>query len=343
MEKKYRNAILDCRGELLGLATLMIVFHHLSNRGIPGIASLPTFLGGPLKFIFAKGYIGVDIFIFLSAIGLCYSMERNTVSQFFKNRFRRVAVTWFVIMIPVFIVEDIILCKQGIKEVLFDTSTLRYWFDNDNTHTPWFVPFIMAIYIIFPLIYKIHIKTKCISTYILFAASILFNIVCSIYSNYIYSEFTVCFARLPILFLGILLAEHIKTNINLNKKFLFSAFFTIGVLYVLWYFTKASMGIDMMIGGVVAIGIILFYAYVIKPIVCCGISKALVFIGTVSLEVYLIHTVILRVLDNTNVPDILFMLQYVLLPLSSIILAKGISWVSDKVTEFANLCKCKFK
>ena len=320
----------------------MIVFHHLGNRGIPGISSLPLFLAGPLKFIFSSGYLGVDIFIFLSAIGLCYSMERNTVPQFFKNRFSRVAVPWLIIMIPVFIVENMILCKEGLLEVLFDTSTLRYWFDNDNRHTPWFVPFIVSLYIFFPLIYKIHIKTRYIGTYALFITTIIFNVFCNMYPNYIYSTFTFCFARLPIFFFGIMLAGYIKGDMKTFKKpLVYLLLLIIGAIYICWYFVDIPLGIDMMIAGVVAIGIILFYSYVIKPIIHRSISKILVFIGAVSLEIYLIHTVILRILDSSNMPDKWFALQWVLLPLSSIILAKGASWISGKVAHLGNSCKFK--
>lgn len=344
MKKKFKNPILDCRGELFGLSALMIVFHHLGNRGIPGLSALPSFLGGPLDFISAKASIGVDIFVFLSAIGLYYSMERNTVSQFFRNRFRRVAIPWLVIMIPVFLVEDILLCKEGLIEILLDITTLRYWVDNDNTHTPWFVPFIVAVYIIFPLIYKAHIKTKRISTYGLFLASILFNVVCNIYPNYIYSEFTVCFARLPIFLLGVLLAELLKSDKSVLKKpSLFSTLFIASAVYVGWYFFSPSMGIDLMVGSVVAVGIIVFYAYIVKPIVCSKLTKLFVFIGTVSLEVYLIHTVVLRVLDSSQLSDILFASQYILLPVGLILLAKGVNWITDRIIGFMDSRNIKEK
>ncbi len=336
MGKQYRNPILDCRGEIFGLATLMIVFHHLSNRGIPGSSVLPTMVANILDFVFAKAYIGVDIFIFLSAVGLCYSMERNTVGAFFGNRFRRVVIPWLVIMIPVFIVEDIVLCGEGVLEVLLDTTTLRYWVDNDNTHTPWFVPFIIALYLLFPLLYKLDSKTKHIGTVILLLGSIGMNIVCGFYPNYVYSEFTYCFARLPIFLIGILSANAMKTSESIKKPrtiHLVLILVSVFALYCGWFFMELPTGVDMLVGGVIALGIIAFYAYVIKPIVFEGLSSVLVFVGTVSLEVYLIHTVIIRVLDNTVVPDIWFAAQYLLLPISSVMLAKGASWLSEHIVK----------
>lgn len=335
--QKYKNPILDSRGELFGLATLMIVYHHLGNRGIPGISALPSVLGNILDFIFAKAYIGVDIFIFLSAIDLCYSMERNSVAQFYKNRLHRVATPWFVIMIPVFIIEDILICKEGAFEFLLDTSTLRYWVDNDNTHTPWFVPFIVLLYFLFPLIYKADKKTNHISTLLLFVFMVGVNIYYNCVSNYIYSKFTFCFARLPIFLLGVLLSGFIKRlEDNTYKKSFIAIIITKFTIYFSWYFLNLPTGLDMLVGGLVAIGLILFYAYIIKPMLTKGISRAFVYIGTVSLEVYLIHTVILRVIDASVVPDIWFLAQYVLLPMCSIFIAKAVMWVIDKTISIVN-------
>ncbi len=346
MSKKYSNPILDSRGVLFGIATLMIVFHHLTNRGIPGLTALPETVADIVDFVFVKAYIGVDIFLFLSAVGLCYSMERNTVKAFYCNRFRRVAVPWLVIMIPVFIVEDVILCGEGILEVLLDTTTLRYWVDNDNAHTPWFVPFILALYILFPMIYKLDVKTKHIGTVILAIVAVIGNILFSLYPNYIYSEFTFCFARLPIFLIGVAAADILKQNDESSKvhvagRFAFLA--VIGAVYIGWFFMDLPTGIDMQFGGVAALGLIVLYAYVIKPIVPKRLSKILVFIGTVSLEVYLVHTVIIRVLDSNDVPTIWFVAQFVLLPLSSVLIAKLASWVSERILKAADRLNRKSK
>lgn len=307
---------------------------------------MPEILADILNFVFAKAYIGVDIFLFLSAVGLCYSMERNTVGVFYANRFRRVLVPWFVVMIPVFIVEDVILCKEGIGQVLLDTSTLRYWVDNDNTHTPWFVPFIVAMYVLFPLIYKLDVKTKHIGTVVLLVAAIVCNIVFSLYPNDVYITFTFCFARLPIFLTGVLAADLLKKDDNPSKatKIGRGAFLcVVAAVYVAWYFIELPTGIDFLIGGIVALGVLVLYSYVIKPIVSKGLSKVLTFIGAVSLEVYLIHTVIVRVLDSHEVPTIWFAAQFVLLPLSSVLLSKFASWLSECIVKGVSSLKTKPK
>lgn len=57
------------RSALMGVAILWIMFYH-SALNLP---------------ILNNGYLGVDIFFFLSAIGLCYSFEKNSDYRFFTG------------------------------------------------------------------------------------------------------------------------------------------------------------------------------------------------------------------------------------------------------------------
>ena len=56
------------RSLLMGVAILMVIMYHAFCCNLPM---------GPVSHILRYGYLGVDIFIFLSAIGLCYSFEKN--------------------------------------------------------------------------------------------------------------------------------------------------------------------------------------------------------------------------------------------------------------------------
>ena len=112
VNKKIRlNKVFEYRTEIFGFSALMIVFHHLGNRGIPGSSVMPSIIRDVLSFVLAKANMGVDIFIFLSAIGLYYSMSKNSVKDFYLHRFSRVFLTWLVIMVPVFIYEDFVIFR----------------------------------------------------------------------------------------------------------------------------------------------------------------------------------------------------------------------------------------
>ena len=212
--------LMKYRTEMFGFSSLLIVYHHLGNRGVPLVKYLPDVLQSIIVFVLSKAYIGVEMFVFLSAVGLCFSMSRNTVKRFYFNRFLRTFV-WLTIMFPVFIYEDLIVSRGEVGGFLLDISTLRYWVDNNNTHTPWFVPFIILLYLVFPLIYWMDRKTKHFSTVLICVISVGFLAFSQIYPNQVYLHYRNCFARIPIFTAGILLAERIKNGITFTKKQIF--------------------------------------------------------------------------------------------------------------------------
>lgn len=66
--KKSIHAISQYRSELLGIATLMIILTHSI-----AVISFPSMINK----ILAYGSTGVDVFLFLSGIGLYYSVKKK--------------------------------------------------------------------------------------------------------------------------------------------------------------------------------------------------------------------------------------------------------------------------
>ena len=70
------NKISLNRGALMGFAIMWVFLFHVGGIGVPWI---DTFC--------SKGYLGVDIFFFLSGWGLCYSLSKDpNITQFYKRR-----------------------------------------------------------------------------------------------------------------------------------------------------------------------------------------------------------------------------------------------------------------
>ena len=77
-----KNSLTEYRNELFGIATLMIVLCHSVS-----IVPFPESLGHLISY----GTMGVNIFLFLSGIGLYYSLKNNgDYLEFYKKRFVRV-------------------------------------------------------------------------------------------------------------------------------------------------------------------------------------------------------------------------------------------------------------
>lgn len=72
---KYRSA-------LMGVAILLIIIHHLAEKNT----------------ILRIGYVGVDIFLFVSGLGLVFAWKKlPDIKVFYKRRFLRVYPTWLLI------------------------------------------------------------------------------------------------------------------------------------------------------------------------------------------------------------------------------------------------------
>lgn len=81
----------------MGISMLLIIGYHILLLLSDNILNKTLWL--PFKSIFNHGYIGVDIFFFLSAYGLCHSFEKSTIIQFLKKRALRILPTYILFLI----------------------------------------------------------------------------------------------------------------------------------------------------------------------------------------------------------------------------------------------------
>lgn len=127
------DSIIRNRNALFGVSIIYIILFHM------GMAP-----------IFGRGFIGVDVFLFLSAFGLCFSIERHSLAEFYIRRLNRVY--------PLFVISNII--KWGIERFYMGTH-LSVWdsfcdisgltfFGIGGTHMLWFIPSLIILYIITP-------------------------------------------------------------------------------------------------------------------------------------------------------------------------------------------------
>ena len=142
------------RGELMGAAMIFVILFHV------GLPRDDTFFG--LRRI---GNIGVDIFLFLSGMGLWFSWtKRPSLSHFFSRRFLRIYPAWFIIAclyyIPDFLCPDFV-GHSGHSTNIFDligniTINWNFWINDELTF--WYIPAIMALYLVSPFYMNLIIR-----------------------------------------------------------------------------------------------------------------------------------------------------------------------------------------
>ena len=179
------------RKELMGIAALWILFYNCwiinSTVGSAGYKIM--------HFIKVTGICGVDIFLFLSGIGLMYSMDKHSWLDFYKRRLSRVFLPMVLIAIVYAFVN-----KWSLGVTLKNLFGITFYTKTINTFL-WFAVSIMSIYIVFPLYYKLINKFK--NRFLFFAVVIIIWYIFSI-SNILDNrrdlyQFT---NRLPVFLLG---------------------------------------------------------------------------------------------------------------------------------------------
>lgn len=123
------------RSALMGFSILWVVLFHYG-------------LSMPFTIISYLGFTGVDLFVSLSAYGLTVSMSKNpSVMSFYKRRIVRIFPSYIVIGL----IAMILLYNDGIVNFLFRFSTLGFW--TNGLFYDWYIPSIVALYLIFPMIF----------------------------------------------------------------------------------------------------------------------------------------------------------------------------------------------
>lgn len=196
----------------MGISMLLIIGYHILLLLSDNILNKTLWL--PFKSIFNHGYIGVDIFFFLSAYGLCHSFEKSTIIQFLKKRALRILPTYilFLIVCCIFFIQApiSIRCSESLLQ-LSGLSVFHTKYTNTNfMQGEWFTPAIINLYILFPLLYY---TTSLISKKFKKNGQICLLLVAIIFTHLLYPYISGLYiTRLPIIIIGILTYINIKNN-----------------------------------------------------------------------------------------------------------------------------------
>ena len=285
---------------IMGIAALFIFLFHLFpvSRGSDTISSV-------IRYIVMTGYIGVDIFFFLSAY-MSYFSDTTNYFNYVKRKFIHIYPI-FMFSCILYIIMGKLTITQGILTVLGIEFIL-----NGGGSMIWFIPAIMIFYLVVPFYLSIAKRVNNIKL-ILVMLIIWTGIMLLLEKFTDNHSLNIFLCRLPIIFLGICLAEYegkIKTSVKAGIGLLL---IIVGIVmnFNFGYLVKANYPISdiFYVAGIpYVIGIILF-SDVIFSKVKSYIFKAL---GKISLELYCLQMV-----------------------LGSLIFGKVIRYVNNNILAFA--------
>lgn len=273
----------------MGFSILWIYFYHYQGLQLGGI------IGRIIDAFLSIGWIGVDIFLFLSAIGCCFSLNKapNTI-QFYKRRVFRIVPTWWFFLTLFLVIANIRRtdCPESISDLILYFSGIGWWVNGlfevpRQVYYEWYVPTLLLFYVTMPLLYKRSSRTL---MYLFLVASFLslalsyFDIFPSIYWSY---------QRIPIFILGVLFGKWMLTgNTEYKKCSLWTMLFLLGLMSFLTVWMTNPFHRHMNLAVLrfsVTMFLPLFCMLVGRCIESARLSKPLCYMGGVTLEVYMIH------------------------------------------------------
>lgn len=316
------------RREVFGILAVWIVIYHVNRyNGIPQSNIIFTLA----SLIIGKGRCGVDLFLFLSAIGLDFSISKNNIKTFYVNRIKKIVPCYLICAIPFFTWYDFFYMKDGIVQFCLNVSTINYWIIG-NVFQIWFVAFILVAYLVYPLIHKADTKTHHISTIVIMAVFIALEWFLYLNENPMFEKYELFLSRIPIFLLGILMVNIIKNNREIKIPKMCLIFLLALAAYCV------SMKTDILIlrrysEGIFCICLMLIYAFIRNLGVLKILGSVFNFFGGISLEIYMVHVLVFfEFINSFDCWDVLpGPFWYIIVPLISIPLAKIVSLLANRI------------
>lgn len=326
---RYRNAI-------YGVAALWIVLFHYTDMSKARAASVPK-----LSFIYETlqiGNIGVDIFFFLSGVGLYYSFVKDhRVLRFYYKRLVRVMVPYLLLTLP-YMTYLLIEGSVGIGEYLQSAATVSFWTGAAKRMNLWYVPVALAFYLIYPLIHKfLFCKEKGALARCLILAGISIAVAFLLWlclSGSLYNRFDKMLPRLTVFILGCYFGRHVKEKKAFSAWVLFIGFAILLFAYPMYVRGMISNPLlRRYYGSLSGIMLVFLLSQAFELLSSIRVDRFFAFFGVFSLELYIAHIELRNWYTYSSYYGSHLHLDYGIIVIAAIVIAYLISLIEKPVTR----------
>ena len=202
--------ISDARAFLFGIATILIILFHsmITLEPLYPAADKNILLASILAiadFVMGKGRLGVEIFLFLSPIGLYFHMSKdNRIIPFYKRRVSRIIPSVLLVGVIWFAYYE----TMSFSDYLQSVTGISFFTQGDRTI--WFFILIIFMYLIYPFLYYLQDRFGVWIYVILIAIVLVANFIFSIAFTKEFSYIEIALRRIPVFLLGCLFSGWVK-------------------------------------------------------------------------------------------------------------------------------------
>lgn len=343
---------------LQGFSAICIMFHHMAQKTCASWLE-PKYIIHGLDVFEPIGYFFVGIFLFCSGYGLykSYQKKTNYLNGFFSRRILPIIVAFYVTACIFLIVRMLIGEKMNLPQLIYYITGLQL--SNGNA---WFAVTLPIFYFIFYMAFKycknekVALSAVCISTFVyMFIGTMQDHGPWWLGGEWWYNT-------VPIFALGLIFARYEHAVINRVKKhyavYIIGAFITMIAFYIFSKYALENFSYygeyfdpnfkvlrrwGCLIAQIVATCAFICFVFMLGMKIKIG-NKVLAFMGTITLECYLIHGLFIELFGYSFfdiLPSVyyirnvaLFVVVVVMLTIpSAILLKKFDKWVVSLLTR----------
>ena len=272
----------------MGFAIIIVMLFHVP------LSRLDPFFG-----LRRMGNLGVDIFFFLSGIGLWYSWaKQQDWRRFYLNRALRIYPAWLIVAGYFYISRFHGTTTASYVDLAGDIIVnWDFWLHDELTF--WYVPATMMLYLFAPPYMEL------VRRHPIYRWLVVLPLMWCIIVQYVapvhqaVGHIEIFWSRVPIFFLGINFAEAVRQKREIDKQawWMIIVLFALSLWACIWLeqmrHGRFPLYTERMLYIVLAITTILIMSKVFDWL--CGskagtyVNKWFAWVGGISLEIYLVH------------------------------------------------------
>lgn len=332
------------RNVLMGLEILLIIIFHFTED----CRLYDVRYGGWVEWF--DIYIhssGVDMFLLLSGMGLYFSMKKETGQKaFYRKRFEKILIPYVIVAVPAWFWLDLIQEKNGILAFLADVSFVSFFFQEKR----WFWYILMAgiCYLIFPYVFrladqardtleeKMRIIVLCLMTT---TALVLLEL----YHHDLYVNISIAVSRFPAFFTGALIGKAVYEKRSIPRMAVIAM--TAGAVAFagpLGLADKSIIGVYM--AAFVNLSLCLLLVMGLDALsrgkrswaryTERGICRVLGWFGKYTIELYLIHVAVRRIMKTLGFYTYRLSWEAVMIIISivlALVLSRVTGWIQKRI------------
>lgn len=283
------------RNAIYGFAALWIVAFHLVDMMKHVKATFP----GTMRFFwdtFSLGNIGVDIFLFLSGVGLYYSFSKDgRVLRFYYKRMVRILVPFVLLCVP-YMIYLFASGRMSAGVFIQNVTTVNYWLGNTSPLNLWYIPAILVLYLLYPLIYKvIFCRERGALARCLVLAAVSIAITFTLFIIYgsakggLYKRWDTFLPRVATFIVGCWFGKPVKEKKSYSPWVLFGAIAVVIMAYPLYAQSILKGPFNRYYGCLTGIALVFILSQFFELFKNINLGNIFAFFGTFSLEIYLLH------------------------------------------------------